>query len=1475
MQEEQEGSTGRVTLKKKLLLTRGSIAGILIIGTLATLYGAFTKATVVSPDEMVTLMDTPDPDFTPTSTTPVFSLDHILQEGEYVVVVGKGSGKKITKSILIEGGAPLNLEVSEDSIISTTQYIAGSTTYISKDSPNATIYSIYDFTGYDENGKIDTAIERKLLKKDKVSVIVRMKSTGRFYNSTDSATIRASKSQVFNNKKNSIGNSIKGNGSIKHDLQIIDGLAIEVNAKAFESLKKNPNVEKIDLDRLVTTLLNASVGEINAPYAWSLVDNAGNTVTGIGIRIAILDTGVDYTHPDLGGCLGLNCKVIGGWDFINNDADPMDDHGHGTHVAATAAGNGLLKGVAPDAKILAYKVLSAGGSGSFSGIIAAIQRATDPNNDGNSADHVDVANMSLGGSGNPDDAMSLAVDNSSAAGVIHAIAAGNSGPSTSTISSPGTARSAITVAAACAPHANLSPSHCANPIASFSSRGPVIWNGVDIEKPDITAPGVRICAARWGTYGSLTCFDTQRVRLSGTSMATPHIAGVAALMKQVNPTFTPRQIKDRLKATASPFSGMTYSDQGAGMVNVKTAIPTIPKVNTTPSVWEPTTDPTKKLSTSTQSFSVTSIDATIDTLTFNFTSPVAGITFEPSNASLSVANLGTDTFTGTITVDNDSAPAGKYNTVIYLQSSGVNKGAIVVPITITPTITTSTNLLDYGIDNPSLSSWTSTSIALTVTNRRTDISQTLAVSSGAFPSGIIYNQDASTTIIVPANGTITINTSFSVNNSLVPNGIYRGTFTLSNPANQATVRTKFVKFYVLTIQNSDPNDYLQIVALLNPVTWEKINVFPSSAITTVYLNNSGNYNILAYYASGTIVLKESIPIDGASTIFSVSRTEAKHIVKITGTDINNNNVLPQAHQVTFTSLQPGYSFGWMFVRTNGALISNVSSVYNISVTGMPYLSNSPNFYMFGAVQAGLSTNWDILNTVADLKNTAVQYDLNVPNGTLITPFVMGCMSSTCIGWLGDAQLPFSQTFYSSLKTAGFPFFVLARGSNNIQTVFSTNRFDLVDRKHSWFLGTFPVLVQDKLFNGLGPTVWFSKFNNTASQIQLIGGFNLPTPLLRQDYASTGHNSFPYSLHNKGNQVAIGNFASFDPFGYTFNSAIATIPLPSDQYEFRSSFPYQNQGKDLTGNVVATFNTALADKNPPLISRLYYFGNDHRVDIYDPIATHRLEVDLAPNGGMLSSITLSLSADGGAFNTVPISGNGTTYIATLPSVNATTKIALKLIVTDDSANSFQYTFELPTGSAPPPPPSDTILPVVSITAPTSGSIISGTATISANATDNAGVTKVDFYQDATLLGTHTTTPYSIGWNTTTVTNGTYNLTAKAYDTVGNVGTSTVVTVTVNNQIMDTTPPIVIITNPVDEAKLAKTGTTKIKVSATDSSGINNIKISVNNILKATCLAVTSCNYNLSNKNLSTGKHAITATATDNNNNHASVSITVKK
>lgn len=171
----------------------------------------------------------------------------------------------------------------------------------------------------------------------------------------------------------------------------------------------------------------------------------------------------------------------------------MDDHGHGTHCAAIAAGNGFLKGVAPDATLYGIKVLNRFGSGTQWSVIKGIEWSLDPNGDGNYNDKLDIISLSLGGrSGHPDDPVSLAIDSAVNHGVVAVVAAGNRW-GLRTITTPGTARNAITVGAS---DKNLNP-------AFFSSKGPVSWYNPHLQKedlllkPDVSAPGVDICAAQW------------------------------------------------------------------------------------------------------------------------------------------------------------------------------------------------------------------------------------------------------------------------------------------------------------------------------------------------------------------------------------------------------------------------------------------------------------------------------------------------------------------------------------------------------------------------------------------------------------------------------------------------------------------------------------------------------------------------------------------------------------------------------------------------------------------------------------------------------------------------------------------------------------------------------------------------------------------------------------------------------------------
>ncbi|QYC43058.1 Subtilisin [Nonomuraea coxensis DSM 45129] len=286
-------------------------------------------------------------------------------------------------------------------------------------------------------------------------------------------------------------------------------------------------VTKIWLDRRIRPDLAASVPRIGAPQAWA----AG--FDGTGATVAVLDTGVDATHPDLAGRVADRRDLTGG----ETAGDP---HGHGTHVASTVAG---AKGVAPGAKLLDGRVLDADGYGLSSWIIDGMEWAA-------AEKHADIVNLSLG-SPEPGGPLTDALSRLSAAhGTLFVVAAGNDGCERC-VGAPGDAPEALTVGAV----------DDADRLADFSSRGPA-GAGDDV-KPDVTAPGVDITAAKAGG-GELT--------MSGTSMATPHVAGAAALLRQARPGVTAAELKALLMASAVPGADIPADAQGAGRIDVAAAL---------------------------------------------------------------------------------------------------------------------------------------------------------------------------------------------------------------------------------------------------------------------------------------------------------------------------------------------------------------------------------------------------------------------------------------------------------------------------------------------------------------------------------------------------------------------------------------------------------------------------------------------------------------------------------------------------------------------------------------------------------------------------------------------------------------------------------------------------------------------------------------------------------------------------------------
>jgi subtilisin family serine protease len=322
-------------------------------------------------------------------------------------------------------------------------------------------------------------------------------------------------------------------------LTAIDAATLKVDKKqataAWADLTRpDAPARKVWLDGKVRASLDVSVPAIGAPQAWQ----AG--LDGTGVKVAVLDTGIDAAHPDFAGRIAVSQSFVAGEEVA-------DGHGHGTHVASIALGSGAAsggthKGVAPGARLVVGKVLDNAGEGLDSEVIAGMEWAA--------AQGAKVINMSLGaGPTDGTDPMSQAVNRiTEDTGALFVIAAGND-QAHETVSSPGTADRALTVGAVdkTAPHS----------VAGYSSRGPRILDRA--VKPEITAPGTGIVAAKTGGgYASL----------QGTSMASPHVAGAAAILAQQHPGWTAEQLKDALVSTADPNLAEGVTEQGAGMVDL-------------------------------------------------------------------------------------------------------------------------------------------------------------------------------------------------------------------------------------------------------------------------------------------------------------------------------------------------------------------------------------------------------------------------------------------------------------------------------------------------------------------------------------------------------------------------------------------------------------------------------------------------------------------------------------------------------------------------------------------------------------------------------------------------------------------------------------------------------------------------------------------------------------------------------------------
>lgn len=347
-------------------------------------------------------------------------------------------------------------------------------------------------------------------------------------------------------------------------LESIDGAALSVprtGADRFWAAVRGgtpttlaAGLENVWLDADAELSLDVSVPLVGAPRAWK------SGFDGTGVTVAVLDSGADLDHPDLAGQIAESKSFIPGRTVT-------DEHGHGTHVATTIAGTGAAsggkyRGVAPGAKLMVGRVCELT-SCPNSAILEGMEWAA--------SSGADVVSLSLGGDPSDGlDPLSLAVDRLTASsGALFVVAAGNTGPGASTVASPATATSALAVAATTKDDA----------VAEFSSRGPRLGGGL---KPDLAAPGVGIVAGRAAGTSMGAPVDEHYTAADGTSMATPHVSGAAAILAQRHPDWPAERLKAGLMSASAKVDGSVY-EVGAGRLDVAKAV--LQQVTTTtPSV---------------------------------------------------------------------------------------------------------------------------------------------------------------------------------------------------------------------------------------------------------------------------------------------------------------------------------------------------------------------------------------------------------------------------------------------------------------------------------------------------------------------------------------------------------------------------------------------------------------------------------------------------------------------------------------------------------------------------------------------------------------------------------------------------------------------------------------------------------------------------------------------------------------------------
>lgn len=1011
---------------------------------------------------------------------------------------------------------------------------------------------------------------------------------------------------------------------------LLNGLAISAPLGRVEQIKQLPGVKAVFPDYQARITLNTSVPLMGAPAVWAQTVGGVN-VRGQGMRIAIIDTGIDYTHPDLGGCLGAGCRVIDGWDFVNNDNNPLDDHSHGTHVAGIVAANGTLKGVAPEARLLAYKVCDSGGSCAHSAILAALERAADPDNNPATADAVHVINMSLGGPGTPDDPVAMATNNAVAQGIVVVAAAGNAGANYRTIGSPGAAAQAITVGATDKNDA----------MAYFSSRG---WVGNYLIKPDLTAPGVAINAPvlqqGYATY-------------DGTSMAAPHVAGAAALLRQAHPTWTPAQIKAALMNNTLDVGQNPFA-QGTGRVRVDQALN--PNVLLLPgSLSFGRVDPTQTL------------------------------------WSKSLA----------IQVQNPTANAQSYQLT-------VNAG---LPAGLSATLSQNQVTVAAGQSLP---------VTLTVT-----------VDNGVLP----FQSD--------------------------PSFAYGGAVQVSSGAGQQRVPFALVKATELAV-TLDPNGEGWFVWLRNHAGGEMLIDVQGQTQMGLPVTPGVYDLVVAYPTAKAFVVQENVQVNN-DTALTLLSSQATHLLTTNFQNFTNQVVtVTQRDQHYFR--HKGSPHGFMItgsIWSGGPVrFSTISSAYYIETC--TYQRNYPaeqSVYDLCYPLDGINATQTQQLNAQNLKKLTVTIEAAANAANALpgmsyrnSPYTASGTWGTAADWL---TAPFVRTFYFTPLTSPY---ATARDLMTEQKTANETQLPRVWSSRLRFPNRTTMVMDLWNYNPVtknwdeeqlttttegwrlasAPVYWAGHFRNSATAAQL-GANALWSPFderylfLRDQYQnSLLDQRFPYTLTTTTGTTT----------GLIVNNS--SLPIATGPITVQVGYTFRFLNQTGQGSLIAAFNSAQSDKNPPLISELKVLdSNGMRSNMLEQSGSVAVRVQ---DDGGVATVALAVNyQDGQGWRTLNPTLAGGFYSAALPAYSGatTTPVALKIVAVDQSGN--QLTNQINPAFTIKAAPAG--LPDLVITAVTFADNCSATFTIAnqgaGNASQHFPFTAAQLYVPAWGVGPQT------GWSATIV------------------------------------------------------------------------------------------------------------------------------